>query len=105
MADYKSFKDFLEKYKETGDRNVGSIADPAQYRELCDCESEGSYSAHLTKVVSTDKLTPECWSVQFFGLDYCKHCDLRNTDSCGGKDIIKTGHNSKGIIVPIGVKA
>ena len=47
-------------------------------------------------------LTSECWSVQLFGLEYCETCQFRDTPKCGGKDIRRTGKNSKGVRVPIG---
>ena len=47
-------------------------------------------------------LTPECWSVQFWGLEYCESCEFKNSQECGGKDIRQKGKNTKGINVPIG---
>ena len=38
MATYRNAPDFLDKYQETGDRNVGSVMAPAFYDELCDCD-------------------------------------------------------------------
>ena len=37
-ATYRGAQDFLDKYPETGDRNVGSMVAPAFYDELCDCD-------------------------------------------------------------------
>ena len=53
-------------------------------------------------VAEQSKLTSECWSVQLFGLDYCETCPLRDTPECGGRNIRRTGRNSKGVRVPIG---
>ncbi len=49
-----------------------------------------------------NQYTIECMSVQMFGLDHCKNCDLANTSHCGGKWIRETGKNRKGFAVPIG---
>lgn len=39
MATYKGAHGFLDKYPETGDRNVGSMVAPAYYGDLCDCDN------------------------------------------------------------------
>ena len=46
-------------------------------------------------------MTDECWTVQFQGLKACETCPLKDTDDCGGKEIRKTGKNSKGYKVPL----
>jgi len=46
-------------------------------------------------------LTSECWLVQFYGREYCEMCSRRDTDDCNGKEIRKTGKNSKGVTVPV----
>jgi hypothetical protein len=46
-------------------------------------------------------LTSECWEVQFLGLEACERCEFRGKRECGGKQIRKTGKNTKGIAVPI----
>jgi hypothetical protein len=59
----------------------------------------------MAAVVGTARqgdLTPECWSVQLFGPDYCGTCEFRGTPECGGKSIRRIGRNSKGVRVPIG---
>lgn len=53
------------------------------------------------KTVKQSSLSAECWLVQIWGKAYCKKCDLRGTEDCGGKQIRKTGRNSKGIRVPV----
>jgi hypothetical protein len=53
------------------------------------------------KKVHQDNLSEECWSVQIWGLDSCKTCEFFKKKDCGGKKIIKTGKNNKGIFVPI----
>lgn len=60
--------------------------------------------------VQQDKMTGECWFVQAWGLDKCKTCELYGTEKkphreCGGKEIRKTGRNSKGFLVPVGSPA
>ena len=47
-------------------------------------------------------LSSECWSVQFWGTEYCESCESRDTPECGGKTIRQKGMNTKGINVPIG---
>ena len=53
------------------------------------------------KTVRQDKLTAECWLVQFNGLVCCETCEARDTDECGGKNIRATGVNEKGFKVPV----
>ena len=53
-------------------------------------------------VANQKDLTAECWSVQFFGLEYCNTCSYRDTVECGGKKIRDKGRNERGIAVPIG---
>ena len=55
-----------------------------------------------TREVPSARLTGECWSVQFRGLIACDKCELRDTKSCGGKKIRKTGMNELGFRVPLG---
>ena len=50
--------------------------------------------------IEQDKLTSECWLVQFKGLSICKTCSTTK-EECGGKRIKNTGKNSKGYTVPI----
>jgi hypothetical protein len=37
-----------------------------------------------TKIISSSSLTPECWSVQFWGMPYCCKCEYLATEDCGG---------------------
>ena len=53
------------------------------------------------KTVNQNNLTEECFLVQVWGLDYCKTCRHFKKKDRGGKKIIKTGKNKKGICVPI----
>lgn len=39
MATYKNARDFLNKYPYSGDRNVGSMAAPVSYGDLCECDN------------------------------------------------------------------
>jgi hypothetical protein len=49
------------------------------------------------KKIDTSKLsTDECWGVQINGTQHCKYCKWTGISACEGKDIIKTGRNSKG---------
>lgn len=40
----------------------------------------------------------ECWGIQINGLSHCKkiNCKWQGLSACEGKNIIKTGKNSKG---------
>ncbi len=53
------------------------------------------------KEIDQDKMTSECWEIQFSGIGACEECELKDTDECGGKGIRKSMKNSKGIDVPI----
>jgi len=34
-------------------------------------------------------LDPTCWSVQFWGVDYCKTCEFLGAKDCGGSKQVK----------------
>lgn len=57
-------------------------------------------TAKTYKIKQAD-MTSECWAVQFEGKDACKKCEFRGTKECGGKTIIKSGKNKKGLAVPL----
>ena len=46
-------------------------------------------------------MTAECWAVQFEGKAACKKCEFFGTKECGGKSILKSGKNKKGLPVPL----
>ncbi|PLX03829.1 MAG: hypothetical protein C0594_09925 [Marinilabiliales bacterium] len=47
--------------------------------------------------VDTSKLSgDECWGVQINGLKHCENCKWTGISACEGKNIVKTGYNSKG---------
>ena len=50
------------------------------------------------RVIKQASLSAECWTVQMFGTDACKTCKQRNK-GCGGKNILKTGKNERGVSV------
>ena len=52
-------------------------------------------------IIKQKNLTSECWLIQFKGLNACKDCEFKNTSNCGGKNIIKTLMNKKGIKIPL----
>ena len=54
-----------------------------------------------TIMIQQSDITAECWNVQLKGLWICKYCEFKDTPECSGKEIIKTGKNAKGIIIPI----
>lgn len=54
-----------------------------------------------TRTIKQDKLSSECWMIQFQGLEACRNCPYKNTAECGGKAIRKTLMNEKGHKVPL----
>lgn len=42
-----------------------------------------------TKIVSSRYLTSDCWSIQFWGMPYCRECSYLATEECGGYRIRK----------------
>ncbi len=51
------------------------------------------------KTVDTSKLSnDECWGIQINGLTHCSriNCKWQGLTACLGRNIIKTGRNSKG---------
>jgi hypothetical protein len=42
-----------------------------------------------SKEIDSNKLTSECWLIQFNGLKTCQKCDYLNKKECGGKRIHK----------------
>ena len=42
-----------------------------------------------TKQMDQNRLTSNCWAIQFNGLTACKGCKLQNTPSCGGGETLK----------------
>jgi hypothetical protein len=55
----------------------------------------------ITKLIPQNKMTSECWGIQFQGIPACKRCEFVGTKDCGGKKIRKTGKNAKGFAVPL----
>lgn len=54
------------------------------------------------KHINTSKLSSdECWGIQINGLEHCRkiNCKWQGLSACEGKNIIKTGFNSKGFKV------
>jgi len=43
----------------------------------------------MAKRIYQSDLTPDCWSIQFWGLPHCRTCDYLATDECGGQRIRK----------------
>jgi hypothetical protein len=89
------------------DKNVGSVMEPLAYSDACECSKartitdEDNGLVATVRTVSQACLTPECWSVQFWGLSHCDTCELKGTKECGGQRIRKTGKNELGFSVPI----
>ncbi len=54
-----------------------------------------------SRMVKQANLSSECWTIQFWGLSACKECQYKGKRECGGKNIIKTLKNKKGIEVPV----
>jgi len=42
-----------------------------------------------TKQIDRNKLTSDCWPIQFSGLAACENCEARNTSDCGGGETLK----------------
>lgn len=40
-----------------------------------------------SKEIDQNKLTSDCWLIQFDGLSACKNCEFFNTLECGGQTI------------------
>jgi len=36
-----------------------------------------------SKVMGQNKLTSDCWLIQFNGLSACENCDIKDTPDCG----------------------
>jgi hypothetical protein len=52
------------------------------------------------KRIDTLKLShDECWGVQINGLNHCRNCKWTGISACAGKNIVKTGRNSKGYLI------
>jgi len=41
----------------------------------------------MGKRIYQSDLTPDCWSIQFWGLPHCRKCEYLATDECGGLNI------------------
>jgi len=39
--------------------------------------------------IKQSDLTSDCWLIQIQGIEVCKVCEWKDTEDCGGKDIIK----------------
>lgn len=37
-----------------------------------------------SKVIRSSGLTSDCWSIQSWGLPYCRKCEYLATEDCGG---------------------
>ena len=53
------------------------------------------------KQIKQTDLTGECWMIQFEGVRACEDCEAKGTEECGGKNIIRTGKNDKGLSIPL----
>ena len=51
--------------------------------------------------VDQNKMTGECWLIQFQGKVACETCGVKGTKGCGGQEIRDTGKNEKGFTVPL----
>jgi hypothetical protein len=40
-----------------------------------------------SKIIDQNKLTSDCWLIQFSGLSACETCEVKNTSECGGQAI------------------
>ena len=73
------------------DQQVGSMFQPMMFSEACECggrvEKTAPGTAKVKQVRQAD-MTAACFGVQVWGLTACSHCSYRNTDDCGGKEIL-----------------
>lgn len=88
------------------DSNIGSMLSPLMYSESCRCSAKGRVvetpmGTGVSRTIQQGNLSSECWNVQVWGIERCRTCELKDNEECGGKNIIKTGKNDKGIGVPI----
>ena len=58
-------------------------------------------TSHAVRTVKQKNLTAECWLIQIVGRAACETCEVKDTEDCGGQDILKSGKNSKGLNVPV----
>jgi hypothetical protein len=42
-----------------------------------------------SKRIDQNKLTSDCWAIQFNGLSACNTCEFKNTADCGGGNTLK----------------
>lgn len=54
-----------------------------------------------TKIIRQSALTPDCWMIQFWGLEACNRCEYKGILECGGVAVIKK--IEKGIIPRTGL--
>ena len=45
--------------------------------------------------VNQAELTSDCWLIQVWGIEACENCEVKDTDECGGKAILKRIANKK----------
>ncbi len=50
----------------------------------------------MRKIDTTYLSTDECWGIQINGTLHCQNCKWTGISACEGKNIVKTGRNSKG---------
>lgn len=43
-----------------------------------------------SKEIEQNKLTSDCFLVQFVGIEACANCELRGTADCGGGETLKS---------------
>ena len=55
--------------------------------KICTLNKDGSVTK--VKTIDQSKLTSDCWLIQIYGIEACKTCEVRGTDECGGKEILK----------------
>jgi hypothetical protein len=97
----------INRIGQTGRESLAGDMDSALNRAACHegTSDEQRLMAQISgpkvKTVKQKNMTSECWSVQVWGLEYCKTCECKGTTQCGGQEIRKTGKNSNGLTVPI----
>lgn len=70
--------------------------------KLYGCDAEAVASAPVepaVKRVQRRDLSAECWLVQLWGTQQCATCPEYGRADCGGKQILQTGQNDRGVAV------
>lgn len=82
------------------ERGKADAEKPRTVRKTGPKEAPEGMQGMVRKVNQSD-LSSECFMVQVWGPDRCKTCEFQGKKDCGGQNILRTGHNEKGHLVPL----